>query len=114
MISFKDIASALKEHLILAEKLERTNKELELLKKDHDRLEENFTNFVEKVQTLLEKHFEIVEKEIHKVHSDEAKERKIMLLEIENMILKSNQSPKQPPKKATKGMLSSKNESNKT
>ncbi len=49
MISLKDLAAALKEHLILAEKLEQTNKNLELLKNNHDRLDENFTNFVEKV-----------------------------------------------------------------
>jgi ribonuclease D len=115
MISLlKDIASALKEHLILAEKLERTNKELELLKSDHDKLEENFTNFVEKVQTLLEKHFEIVKKEIQNVHNTEAKERKISLLEIENMILKSNQAPKNSVKKSVKGILTSKNESDKS
>lgn len=113
MISLKDIASALKEHLVLSEKLERTNKELEILKKDHDRLEENFTNFVEKVQSLLEKHFEMIEKEIQNVHNDEAKERKILLLEIENMILKSDQTFKQQPQK-TKGILSSEKESKKT
>jgi hypothetical protein len=113
MISLKDIASALREHLILSEKLERTNKELETFKKDHDRLEENFTRFVEKVHTLLEKHFEIVEKEIQNIRNDESRERKILILEVENLILKSTQPQKNPVKKDIKRILPSKSESDK-
>ncbi len=62
---------------------------------------------------MLEKHFVIIDKEIQKVHSDEAKERKIMLLEIENMILKLNQSPKSSREMNIKGTLMSKSDSDK-
>ncbi|MDQ3321326.1 MAG: hypothetical protein M3525_02530 [Acidobacteriota bacterium] len=90
--NIKEIFSALKEHLVLAEKLEQSKKEVEKLRNDHDELDEKFTRFVEKVQVLLEKHFERVEKEIQNVREKEAANRRIELLELENKFLKSEKS----------------------
>ncbi len=92
MDKLKDILAALREHLVLAEKLEQNKRELEKLKKDHDKLDEKFTQFVEKIQILLEKHFEITEKEIRNSHEKEEANRKIAILELENKFLKSEKS----------------------
>ena len=88
----KDVLSALKQHLVLAEKSQQNKEEIEKLRKSHDKLDEKFIQFVEKVQVLLEKHLEMTEKVIENVREKEAAERKIALLELENKFLKSNKN----------------------
>ncbi len=104
----KEAISTIKEQLVLAEKLQQTKTDVAELRKDFDKLKGDFSVFGDKIQILLEKHFENTEKELEKIRRDEAREREILRLEIENELLKFQQ--KQSPKKqsASKSLPSGK------
>ncbi|MGI8494639.1 MAG: hypothetical protein ACR2L1_04910 [Pyrinomonadaceae bacterium] len=57
MDKLKDILAALREHLVLAEKLEQNKRELEKLKNDHDKLDEKLLNLSKKFRFFARKTF---------------------------------------------------------
>jgi predicted nuclease with TOPRIM domain len=92
MISeIKEALSALKEQLILAEKVEQNKSEIVKLRQDFDKLEENFAKLIEKVYKLLEKHTGQIEKEFADIREKNAKDHEIQLLKISNELLRSTQ-----------------------
>lgn len=88
----KETISAVKDQLVLAEKVQRNKEDIAKLEKELETLKKDVSNFFEKVEVLLGKHFEMVEREIQNVHEKEAANRKIALLELENKFLKSEKS----------------------
>ncbi|CAN5593072.1 hypothetical protein BH24ACI2_BH24ACI2_04070 [soil metagenome] len=99
-MNLKEIIGAVKDQLILSEKLAQNKEDIARVRSELKQLEDKVERLTEVVQKLPEAILRLVKEEIWEFHEKEAANRKIALLELENKFLKTGKSL--PPGKEKK------------
>ena len=92
MINLKEIISAVRDQVVLSEKLSQNKEDIARVRSELKELESKVERLTEVVQKLPDAIIRLVREQMHEFQEKEAANRRIALLELENKFLKSEKS----------------------